>query len=155
MSAGKFALDTSTIRQIYCMMLGDYIGCGAHRHVYKHGYDDTLVVKLECKVGSFQNVIEWETWQSVQSTDLAKWFAPCVAISANGEVLVQRRTTPATKYPDKIPAFFTDTKLGNYGVLVPRTGDPEEQFVCHDYGLHLMLEKGMTKRMKNAHWWNF
>lgn len=143
--------------ELYDLLCGRKLGEGAARAVFEHALDPTLVIKFEAG-GSFQNVIEWETWQSVQHVpDIAKWFAPCIAISPNGAVLVQRRTTPAAFHPERVPAFFTDLKCANFGILIPnhldtcqRTG----QFVCHDYGTHLMLENGMTKRMRKADWWN-
>ena len=73
---------------------------------------------------------------------------PCIAISDDGIVLVQKKTTEATKkqYPKKIPNFFTDTKYQNFGIY-------KGHLVCHDYG-DLLIEKGLTKRMKNAEWWD-
>ena len=138
-------------------LCGKLLGKGAARTVYEHRFDPTLVIKFERNAFSFQNVIEWQTWERVKNSDLAKWFAPCVAISPNGCVLVQRRTTTPANYPTHIPAFFTDLKLPNFGVLLFKDAaeaEREAQFVCHDYGLHLMLEKGMTKRMAKADWWN-
>lgn len=148
-------MSDSTKRQFILAFVGDYIGEGANRKVYAHAWDQTLVVKVESAAQSFSNITEWQVWNAVKDTEHAKWFAPCLHISNNGEVLIQRRTSPAAKYPDKIPSFFTDTKLTNFGVLVNGAdyGATDGQFVCHDYGLHLMLEKGMTKRMKNANWW--
>lgn len=145
--------------ELFNLVCGDVLGSGVARTVYEHRFDPTVVLKFEGTRGSFQNVLEWETWQSVKHSNLAHWFAPCIAISPNGAVLVQRRTTPPRNYPDLIPAFFTDTKLTNFGMLVPEDADGDfrgegGQFVCHDYGLHLLLEKGLTKRMRKADWWN-
>ena len=127
---------------------GRLIGSGISRHVYPYGLDPKrLIIKFE-QEENHQNVMEWQIWQSVQYTDLAKWFAPVKAISPCGRILIQHRTKPystAAKLPNQIPAFFSDVKMDNWGML---KGEP----VCHDYGYNLMLEKGMTKRMKNAYW---
>lgn len=127
---------------------GRLIGSGISRHVYPYGLDPTrLVIKFE-QEENHQNVTEWQIWNRVEHTDLAKWFAPVEAISPCGRILIQRRTMPCQtdrKLPDRVPAFFSDIKIDNWGML---KGKP----VCHDYGFHLMLEKGMTKRMKKAYW---
>lgn len=141
-------------RELWSLIVGEQLGAGAARTVYAHALDPRLVVKVEDGRGSFQNVIEWQTWEDVKETDFAKWFAPCVAISPCGGILVQRRTTPAQTHPEKIPAFFTDTKLANFGMLIPLHGKKGGQFVAHDYGVSLLNQYGLTKRMRKANWWN-
>jgi hypothetical protein len=140
--------------ELFSLVCGKVLGEGVNRTVYEHALDPHLVIKLEHGAGNFSNVTEWQVWQAVEHTEHARWFAPCVGISPHGGVLVMRRTTPAARHPEHIPSFFTDTKLRNYGVLTPRDGEKPGQFVCHDYGLHLMLEKGMTGRLVKAKWWN-
>lgn len=122
------------------------LGQGAYRTVYEFGPDKTKVIKLEGNT-SFQNIIEWETWNHVKYTKHAKWFAPVHSISANGKVLIQSRTKPLSrkKCPKKIPVFFTDLKSENWGKLDGRK-------VCHDYGSHLLMEKGMSSKMKKVLW---
>lgn len=152
----ELAISEFLKNELFGAVCGKLLGSGSARQVYEHKFDPTVVIKFELNAGSFQNIIEWETWQRiVKIEELAKWFAPCVMISPNGAVLVQRRTRPASQYPDKVPAFFTDLKLQNFGVIASPEADDntQGQFVCHDYGLHLMLEKGMTKRMRKADWW--
>ena len=132
------------------LVIGEQIGAGASREVYAWRPDDSLVVKVELDKFDWSNIKEWDVWTAIQHTKLAKWFAPCVEIAGNGAVMLQKRTEPArlSDLPDKIPAFFTDTKIANWGIL---DGQP----VCHDYGLHLMLEKGMGQgsRLVKADWW--
>jgi len=126
---------------------GDLLGRGISRHVFTYRLDDRLVIKFENE-DSFQNTYEWQVWNHVKMTALSKWFAPVERISPCGRILIQRRTKPLEndrKLPSQIPAFFTDTKIENWGLL---NGKP----VCHDYGYHLMLEKGMNKRMRKAEW---
>lgn len=141
-------------RELWDVICGELLGMGSSRCVYAHLLDPHLVVKAESPGGSFQNVAEWQVWKAVEHTEFAKWFAPCVAISPCGSILIQRRTTRAQAYPDKIPNFLTDTKLDNYGILTPRAGEKHSQFVVHDYGVNLLSEYGLTKRMRKANWWN-
>jgi hypothetical protein len=68
--------------------------------------------------------------------------------SPNGRVLIMRKTEPAPKtaYPEKMPAFFSDFKRSNYGLL-------EGRLVCHDYGTCLLATTGVTSRMKKVDWY--
>lgn len=138
---------TSLARDLAGMVIGDSEGAGTFRHIYSHAHDKDLIVKIENGYRSFHNVTEWEVWKSIKSTDLAKWFAPCVEISGNGIVLIMKRAKPIprAKLPARVPAFFTDLKAENWGWY---KGHP----VCVDYGLHLLHENGMTKRMRKANW---
>jgi hypothetical protein len=131
------------------MMCGELVGSGSRRKVFDFNFMSNHVVKVEQDPHSFQNIHEWEVWRSVSETDYAKWFAPCKYISPNGQILIMERTLPLDnqKYPKLIPAFFTDTKYGNFGLL-------KGKFVCHDYGIHLFHEQGMSKRMRKAYWWD-
>lgn len=131
------------------MFCGKLIGSGIHRQVYEHEYDDDLVIKIECAdTKIFANVREWTTWCELQDNPMSKYLAPCVNISENGLILIQKKTKPMKKYPEMIPAFFTDTKIQNYGTY-------KGKFCCHDYAGNLLLEKGTTKRLKKANWWGF
>ncbi|WP_328186936.1 hypothetical protein [Marinobacter sp. OP 3.4] len=131
---------------LFHMLTGEQLGAGMSRTVYDWSLIKNAVVKFE-QPDFYQNVNEWQTWSRIQETDLAKWFAPCLDISPCGRVLIQAKTKPLDgKLPDQLPAFFTDTKAANFGIYKGRV-------VCHDYGLHLMLEKGMTKRMRKVEWW--
>lgn len=131
------------------MLTGELLGGGASRTVYEWLLIKNAVVKFEIEEW-YQNVIEWETWERVQYTEQAKWFAPCLDISPCGRVLIQARTKPMAehKFPDKVPNFFTDLKRDNWGLYKGRP-------VCHDYGIHLMLENGMSKRLRKAEWWKW
>lgn len=139
--------NTAVGRDLYGMVLGEKLGEGTAREVHSWLIDPRLVAKIETGYGSFQNVQEWEAWRSVEHTDHAQWFAPCVTISGSGVWLLQRRTKPCldSQLPDRVPAFFSDLKVENWGMLKGRP-------VCHDYGLHLLHERGMTTRMRKAVW---
>jgi len=130
------------------MMLDGKIGSGAARSVFKLHLIPDCVAKLEAR-GGLQNVAEYQVWKAVEKTEFAKWFAPVVSLSKDSTVLIQKKTTPAqrTDFPEKVPVFFTDLKYQNWGLL-------DGRLVCHDYGVHLLLETGMTKRMVKADWWD-
>lgn len=135
-------------REFGDLFLGKRIGKGVSRAVYENRQDKTTIVKHEIGQG-FQNAIEWELWKIVKNTQYAKWFAPCVDISPNGVFLIQKKVEfPArARYPKLMPAFFSDFKYTNYGLLY-------KQFVCCDYGgLEVLLCTGLTKRTRKAHWW--
>lgn len=141
--------NPAVLRDAFYLMVDHKIGSGMSREVYSSSVFPDSVVKVEAAAGFFQNVIEWETWQRVKDTPFAKWFAPCEYISPNGAVLVMKKTIPARadEYPDRMPPFLTDLKRANYGIY-------NGKLVCHDYGTNLLMESGMTKRMRKAHWWN-
>ena len=137
--------NASVHRDLFNMLCHDRIGYGMSRQVWSSKILPTSVVKVEDTAGKFQNVMEWEIWNWVKGTEFEKWFAPCEWISPNGMVLVMAKTTPALVYPDKLPAFLTDTKKPNYGMLGNR-------FVCHDYGISTILSFGLTKRQRKVTW---
>lgn len=142
--------DLSSVQEdCFNLMCGTLTGSGMARKVFECTFMDNHVVKVEQEPYSFQNIHEWEVWRRVSETDYSKWFAPCKYISPNGQILIMERTVSLdkSKYPKNIPAFFTDTKYANFGLL-------KSKFVCHDYGVHLMHEQGMTKRMRKADWWD-
>ena len=141
-------LPTSA-RDLCHLFLGERIGSGMSRTVYAHGADPSLVVKHESGGGSFQNVLEWTVWEAVKDSPMARWFAPCVSISPNGLFLVQKRATfpPRDEYPEKVPAFFTDLKYGNFGRI-------DGQFVCVDYGTFNLVRNSFTAAFRKARWWS-
>lgn len=130
---------------LFHMLAGPKLGGGMSRTVYDWNLIKNAVVKFE-QPDYYQNVCEWQTWSRIKDTELAKWFAPCLDISPCGRVLIQAKTKPIQgRLPEKLPAFFTDIKWDNFGIYKGRV-------VCHDYGLHLMLENGMTNRMTKVVW---
>jgi hypothetical protein len=136
--------SNTVTRDMFGIMVGEKIGYGIGREVFEVRGDSTKVIKFETTAGSFQNIIEWETWQDVCATPQAKWLAPCVRISANGAILVMERTAPIPpqfKLPTHVPAFLSDFKRENYGLLKGR-------LVCHDYGTNLACRRGSGKAMR-------
>ena len=138
---------TTVAKDLSRLAVGDLLGAGQFREVFEWLPDPSMVVKIEDRAKSFSNVHEELVWQRVRGTEFAKWFAPVHAISDNGTVLLMERTGPLLprELPKQVPAFFTDLKLSNWGRLNGRV-------VCHDYGIHLLIEKGLTKRMRRADW---
>lgn len=134
---------TILARDLFGMIAGTSLGAGTHRHIFNHATDPNLIVKIENGYQSFSNIHEWEVWNRIKDTNLAKWFVPCVALSGAGTVLIMKRAKPLTpkQVPKKVPAFFTDLKEENWGWYQGRPA-------CLDYGNHLLLEKGMTSRMR-------
>ena len=134
-------------RDFFHFMCGEMLGRGASRDVYVFEPDPRYVLKFEMGAQSFSNVREWDVWNDalMGGKAVADWLAPCVAISACGTVLRQRRTTPAKTFPEKIPAWMQDTKRGNFGMIGRR-------FVAHDYGLHAICDGGMTNRLRKVTW---
>lgn len=135
-------------KEAFRLLCDQELGSGMSRTTFSSRLLPNSVIKVEDSAGNFQNVVEWETWHRVQGTEFERWFAPCEQISPCGSVLIMKRTVPAQdrQYPEKMPVFLTDFKRQNYGLL-------NGKLVCHDYGSHLMLENGMTKRMKKVEWW--
>lgn len=140
----------TTARDMASLFIGKRLGSGMSRTVYEHELDKTCVVKIESGGNRFQNVLEWEVWQTVKDTKFAKWFAPCIDISPNGIILIQKKADliPKSQYPKSIPRFFMDTKFENFGMI-------GKQFVCFDYGTaHIdALNRSLTKKLKKADWW--
>ena len=138
----------ATVGDFGSMFCKRQIGRGIGREVYVLETDPTKIVKIEIGSQSFQNVIEWETWDKLEDTPHAKWLAPCRHISPCGIVLIMDRTQPLRpgEEPDRMPAWLNDHKRSNYGRLGKRV-------VCHDYGTNLLLNHGaFNSRMRKVEW---
>jgi hypothetical protein len=147
MLADKTLFEQIIEKEVFKTLCGDKLGQGIGREVFECSLNKDLVIKIESGSGSFQNVVEWETWEEVRETVHAKWFAPCVGISPCGIVLVQKRTQPMSKrsYPKEMPNFLADFKYTNYGKY-------KGHVVAHDYGRHMLMTNGLTKRMRPVNW---
>lgn len=133
-------------REAFELLCGELIASGMSRSVYVFRLDTEYVVKVEDRnTQTFQNVSEWQAWQAVKDTPYRRWFAPIAQISGNGRILIMKRTKPATKFPERMPAFLGDFWKQNYGTL-------DGRLVCHDYGVHYLYERGLTSRMLRAKW---
>lgn len=131
------------------LVLGKALGVGIHRKVGVFKPDPTLVIKCAVDCPNI-NILEEEVWNMVKETDIAKWFAPCVAISENGIFLLQKmvETRPRKEYPTHVPSFFGDLKYANFGWL-------NGKFVCCDYAGFMMtsMSHKWSSKMKKADWW--
>lgn len=143
----SFRHDSGIPYELLVLLCDRRLGHGMTREVFQLYTDPTKVIKFELESGHFQNVAEFTLWRSIEHTKFAKWFAPCHYISHCGRILIQSYAEPlaAIALPAEVPAFFTDLKPSNWGQI---KGQP----VAVDYGKHLMLERGMTGRMRRADW---
>lgn len=140
-------LDLNFAHDVLGTLLDDKLGSGVSRDVFSLFGNDKHVAKIERPGrGYFANILEFTLWNDIKNTDLVVWFAPCRCISLGGMLLIQDRTEPMhpKHMPDRIPAFFEDVKLSNWGML---NGKP----VCHDYSIHSIIER-TSKAMKKANW---
>lgn len=131
------------------LLCRDFIDEGCSRIVYECDYDKSCVVKIH-KDGDDRlpsdNILEWELWNIIKDMkdDINKWFAPCVRISENGRILIQKKTTPLTdKQWDnlkEVPTFLTDIKRSNFGTY-------KNQICMHDYAFTL-YRLNINKKMR-------
>lgn len=143
--ADYFSRNTLS-RDLFDLVRGEKLGEGTGRVVYVFAPDPTLVIKFETGGRSFQNILEWDTWNCYALCNaVAKWLAPCVRISENGSILLQKRTRPIRKeeLPAKVPTWAMDLKQGNWGLYEGRP-------VMHDYGL---IRSQLPNRLVKADWW--
>lgn len=146
-----FNVNTIT-SDFFHLICGEKLGRGISREVFRCAFDPTMVFKFEKDAGSFQNIIEWETWQTVRhtagfKTDYAQYFAPCIGISPCGTILAQKaaRKIDRAELPAELPSFFTDIKQENFGVI-------DGKIVCIDYGNTLLMTKGLNNKKRKADW---
>lgn len=133
------------IHETVSIIGGNMIGMGASRSVYEVKGTDRWVLKVEIHSGMFTNACEWRNFVNSKQTPFKDWLCPCLTISENGIILIQRRakiTHLNDDMPERIPSCFTDLKAENFGYI----GD---RFVCVDYP-YLITN---TSRMKKAKFW--
>ena len=130
-------MNESTHLDLFNMFCGKLIGEGIHRMVFACKVRPDLVVKVEADDGYryFANVFEQQFWDSYSDTkDIGKWLAPCEFMSPDGRILLQKKCYPlpdSYKLPALMPAFFTDLKRDNFGLL-------DGRLVCVDYAITIM-----------------
>lgn len=116
------------------LLCGRKLGSGIHRDVFECKLRPELVVKVETETNyrDFANVREMKFWNDYQHMPaVKKWLAPCHFLSPDGRILLQERVQPILReedVPEMLPAFITDIKPENFGML-------NGQFVCVDYAL--------------------
>ena len=142
-------MSTEVKEDAFNLLCGRLIGSGMTRKVFHCNIRDDVVIKVEAEEvrSHFQNLQEWLVWNRICGTAFEKWFAPVIEISPNGRVLVMAKTEPLgiLELPKKMPVFLTDFKPENFGRY-------KGNVVCHDYGSHLLMERGMSKAMQTVNW---
>lgn len=137
--------DNAEIMMAYHDMLcGDMISEGCSRTVYECEYDKSCVIKI-ARDEPNDNILEWEVWETVKYADIKAWFAPCVKISENGRILIQKKTKPLTDKQweslEKLPSFMSDIKRANFGMY--------KSHICsHDYAF-TFFRLNFDKRLRN------
>lgn len=124
--------NAATFEDCFNLLCGKQLGEGAHRVVYECKLRPDLVVKVENgDFRRFANILEAQFWGDHQHYDkVARWLAPVEFLSPDGRLLLMRRAEPtgSISLPDQLPAFITDTKPENFGIL-------DGRLVCIDYAL--------------------
>lgn len=142
-------LNSGAMEDGFNLLCGRLVGRGSTRDVFECNIRKDVVIKVESEEirSRFQNIQEWMVWGRIAGTEFEKWFAPVLEISPNGRCLMMARTEilGQAELPDRMPAFFTDFKRQNFGRYQGR-------IVCHDYGSNLLMEVGMTKKMRKVNW---
>jgi hypothetical protein len=133
--------------EAFNVLCGEQLGEGIHRRVFACKFDETLVVKVEYETNFHigTNAAEYRWWMDCGDVPwIADHLAPCVRISPNSRVLIQRRCQPVrvNELPEKMPSFLMDIKPENFGWYNGR-------IVCHDYP---MLNTTISKRFKKVNW---
>lgn len=131
------------------LLYGKVLGQGIHRKVFECRIRDDLVVKVEDQDTDwryFANVHEMRFWNDhMHYAKVADWLAPCDYLSPDGRVMLQRRCEqlPASyQLPDVLPAFLTDHKRENFGLL-------NGKLVCVDYATTI---PNPSVKLRKVHW---
>lgn len=131
------------------LLCGDLLGSGIHRKVWTCRVRPDLVVKVEDESSDwryFANAREMKFWSEHRDYQpVAKWLAPCEYMSPDGYVLLQAKVDPLPsgyELPVKMPAFLTDFKNENFGLL-------KGQLVCVDYSSTI---DNPSLRLKKVEW---
>lgn len=136
-------------RDAFNMLAGEKIGHGAYRDVFECKLRPEFVVKVERDepngYRTFHNYDEYRFWDDHKDyRAVARWLAPIEYCSPDMLIILQRRVTPIdkSKLPAKLPAFLTDLKPSNFGML-------DGRLVCTDYAYTV---PNPSLRLKKAEW---
>lgn len=138
-----YTIESLAQQELAALTKGVWLGSGGSRHVYRMRYNEQRVVKI-AQSSVWANVEERNTWEAVRGTEVERWFACVHSLTDLGVVLIQDYVPDLPCGVYRIPAFLTDLKRSNFGIGVYK-GEP--QVVCRDYGLHLLREIGMSKKL--------
>lgn len=139
---------TVIFEDAFNMLCGNKLGRGIHRDVFECKLRPDLVVKVEYDIDFryFANVLEMKFWTDhAQYKAVANWLAPCEFLSPDGRLLLQKKVSPVrhNELPEKLPAFLTDTKTNNFGIL-------DGRLVCVDYAMTI---PNPSTRLRAVQWW--
>lgn len=140
--------DSATFEDAFNLLCGEKLGNGIHRTVYRCRLRSDLVVKVEEQdYRQFANVLEQRFWDDhCHYEPVARWLAPCEFLSPDGRILLQRRVDPLPRVgaalPDALPAFLTDVKRDNFGIL-------DGRLVCFDYAATI---PNPSTRLRKVDW---
>lgn len=140
--------DKPQYEDAFNLLCGEKLGSGIHRDVFECRIDPKLVVKVETDGPwrYFANPLEMKFWNDHQHyAKVAQWLAPCVWLSPNGLILLQRRADPvrsSDELPSHLPSFLTDVKRDNFGYI-------DGKLVCLDYAMNI---PNPSLRLKKCEW---
>lgn len=137
--------NAATFEDCFNLLCGKLIGKGAHRSVYECKLRPDLVVKVEnSSLRHFANVMESKFWADHQYyAKVSRWLAPVEFLSPDGRILLMRKADSAgSNLPKQLPAFLTDVKPENFGLL-------DGRLVCVDYALTI---PNPSTRMRAVSW---
>lgn len=140
-------MELETYQDAFNLLCGDKIGGGAHRTVFACRLLPNMVVKVEDEHWRyFANMKEMTFWCDHRHyRKVGDWLAPCEFMSPDGRILLQRRIDPlplSYEMPEKMPAFLTDFKRENFGLM-------DGRLVCMDYGMTI---SNPSIRLKKVAW---
>lgn len=141
-------MNAATFKDAFNLLCGEKLGSGVHRTVFECRLRPELVVKVEDSGDwrYFANVQEQKFWNDHSFYKaVSQWLAPCEYLSPDGRLLLQRRVDPLpakAKLPDKLPAFLTDVKRSNWGML-------DGKLVCCDYAMTI---PNPSLRLRKVSW---
>lgn len=141
-------MNNATFEDAFNLLCGKKIGEGIHRDVFECRLRSDLVVKVEAETDwrYFANVLEMRFWSDAQYCEkISQWLAPCEYLSPDGRILLQRKVrkiADISELPRQVPAFLTDLKADNFGVL-------DGRIVCVDYAMTITSPR---TTLKFANW---
>lgn len=139
-------MNPTQLRRALC---GKIISNGHSRQVHECKLNKKLVVKWEFS-GNWDNVAEHLVWGYYKFAPwYRKWLAQVFFISKCGRfIIMEKIELKKTKkdYPGKVPIFFTDITIYNFGFV-------GKQLKCCDYAAVIGRLSGFAKqKMRRANW---
>lgn len=112
--------------------LGEFLGNGNRRKVYKHNSNPDYVIKVLINSNDNHNNIEWQNWNKLKNTEKAKWLAPCISLSDCGQYLVQQFGNVIDYIPKNIPDWIKVQR--DYSLLRGQWVEIDDRICMCDYG---------------------